>query len=182
MAKKSLGSYYSYSFKMPNIRRQDLAQIEEVILKDLQPQQYHLACHGAVYDRVADIPQDSGVEKTLVVYTHTPCLRLKFARSWAELYVEDHNDQIDPAIRRISAIVSSRERYMLWRFSKFSIWLAPLIGFGGISLTVDMIAQEKLPGTAIYGALGLLGLTVIWWTIGHWSSACRFSRVHLSNE
>src|ERR1022692_4679291 len=102
MAKPSLGSYYSHYFRMPSVRRSDLAEIEKIILDEVKPEQYHVVCQGFVYDRVDDIPVNSRVAQTLVVYTHTPCLRLKFARSWAELYCEDSNPERNPAIRRVS--------------------------------------------------------------------------------
>jgi hypothetical protein len=178
--RQSLGSYYSGYFKMPDIHRQNLTQIEDVILTELKPKRYHLACQGVVYDRVEDIPKDAGSTITLVVYTHEPCLRLKFARSWSEMYVEENSEAIDPAVRKISEIVRACERRTLWKLSKLSIWMAPLLGFGGTTLVVQLIFLGHLPLYALYWALGGLALASIWWATGYRFSLFRYSRICLN--
>jgi len=149
MAIRSLGTYFSRYFKMPAISRQDLLEIEKTILSDLHPERYHLACQGFVYDRVDDIPTNVGTAFALVLYTHTPCLRLKFTRSWAELYCEDNNADLDPIIQRVAEMVSRRERPILWRLSRMAIWVAPVIGLGGLCEVVILapppLAAWNLP-------------------------------------
>src|ERR1039458_7694267 len=102
MTKKSLGQYYSRSYKMPHLKRQDLLDIQAVLLQVLHPKRSGIACHGFVYDRVEEIPLDSKPTVTLVVFTHEPSMRIKFARSWAEISCEEMAGDVAPALDRKS--------------------------------------------------------------------------------
>ncbi len=181
MTQPSRGSYYACAFKMPSLNRSDLSEIEKVILESLHPERYHMACQGFLYNRVCDIPIDSDKAITLVVYTHAPCLRLKLARSWAELYCEDNNSERQDAIERIVNLVKSRERRNLWRFSKLAIWGAPILGFGLLSEVVILVAGGHLSPVMIKPAIGFLLMTFIWWVIAYRVTLYRFSRIHLAN-
>jgi len=181
MAKRSIGTYYSGYFKMPSVNRQDLLDIEKIVLSDLHPERYHVVCQGFVYDRVEDIPTDAGTAVTLVVYTHAPCLRLKFARSWAELYCEDNNAERDPVIRRLGDIVTRRERRTLWKFSRFAIWAAPMLGFGVVCEVVMLILAGHLSRSMVKPGVAFLVMMTLWWIIAYRATLFRFSRIRLRN-
>lgn len=165
--KKTIGTYFSQYFKMPYLYRDDLEAIESEIREKLKPKKYHLACNGFEYDRLEEIPRDTIRTGVLVIYTHSPCLRLKFARSWTELYSGDEGTGIDDAVRRIAAIVAKAERRWLWGFCKFSAWLAPLIGFGSLAVGIGLIALGVLPIRSLYLLAWLLMLVSIWWAVGY---------------
>ena len=175
--KKTIGTYFSQYFKMPSLFRDDLEVIEKVICDELKPEKYHIACGGFEYDRLDDIPSDMGAAGVLVIYTHSPCLRLKFARSWTELYSGDEGVGIDDAVRRIALIVSKGERLWLWGFCKFSAWLAPLVGFGSLAIVIGLIALEMVPLRSLYLVVWLLIMVSIWWAVGHRYSVHSFSRI-----
>jgi hypothetical protein len=182
MPENSRGLYYSSSYKFPRLRRQDLVKIEDVILNELRPQRYHIACHGLEYNRVAEVSPNSKCETTLVVYTHAPCLRLKFARSWAELYCEENSDSISGAIQRISAIVSARESRGLWLWSRFAIWAAPMIGFGTFCEIVILVSTDRLPREAAFAGSAVLALCYLWWILSYRLNLYRFSRIDLNSK
>jgi hypothetical protein len=180
MARKSLGTYYAGHFKMPDLRRADLIQMEEVILQTLKPERYHLSCQGFEYDRVEDIPPDLGCLTTLVIQTHSPCVHLKFARSWAELYSEQNDDRTAPAIQQVAAIISGRERRVLWKLAKLSAWLAPMAGFSGLSAVVILVSFGCVAFPALYGGVAFLALAWAWWVVGYRATLFRFCRINLS--
>ena len=179
MVEKSLGTYYSRYFKMPDVRRQDLQEMEDLILKDLHPDRYHIACQGFIYNRVSDIPVDSAEVVTLVIYTHSPCLRLKFARSWAELYCEENNETISPAVERLGSIVMSRERQTRWTLSKFSAWTAPMVGFGMLCEAVILVAFTNAPVMTVTFGVALLLISFAWWVVSYRATLFRYSRIRL---
>ena len=58
--------------------------------------------------------------------------------------------------------------------------LAPFVGFGGVALTSSLILMEKAPPVAVFGAIGLLILSFIWWLIRQGLYIARFCRITLS--
>jgi hypothetical protein len=177
MVRKSRGLYFTASFKMPALRRQDLIDIEKEILEQLKPQEYHLACWGDEYDRVDEISSESDTAFTFVVHTHSPCLRLKLARSWAELYCEESGEGARAVAHKISDIVRRREQALLWRSCKIAVWLAPTLGCAILSELVILIAWDRIPFSAIYPGLAFFLITYAWWIFSYRTTLFRFSRV-----
>ncbi len=165
---------------MPYLYRNDLEAIEKILLKELKPKKYSISCDGFEYEGVDEIAEYPTKTHVLVVYTHSPCMRLKFARSWAELYAGDDGDGMDAAIRKVAAIVTRAERSWLWFVCNSSSWLAPLIGFGSFAVAVGVIALWNAPGSLIYAA-GLIMLAMsVWWGVGYRYRLCAFSSIDLS--
>jgi hypothetical protein len=177
--KKTLGTYFSQYFKMPHLYRDDLEAIEKTVRKELKPDKFILACGGFEFETVEDLASDMKTTSVLVIYTHNPCVRLKFARSWAELYSGNVNEGIADAVQKIAMIVSKGERPWLWRFCKLSAWLAPLIGFGSLTITLGLIMLEAISPRSLYLASWLLMTVSIWWAVGHRGSLNNFSRIDL---
>jgi hypothetical protein len=175
---RTIGTYYSQYFKMPLVYRNDLEAIEKLI-QSLHPKRYRLACGGVEYEHLADIPSEIEAVEVLVIYTHNPCLRLKFARSWAELYSGEDSTEVNEAVREVSQIVTETERPLLWAFSKYSAWLAPLLGFGSLAVALGLILLDLLPIKSLYLVSWLLSLVSVWWIIGHRYSLHSFSRIEL---
>jgi hypothetical protein len=178
--KKTIGTYFSQYFKMPHLYRDDIELIEETILKELKPKKYSLACNGFEFKRLEDIPEKIKTTSVMVLYTHTPCIRLKFARSWAELYAGDDGTSVD-AVKKIAQFVSRGERPVLWKFCKLSAWLAPLIGFGSLAIFLGLIMLEVLTPNILYVMPWLLVFVSIWWAVGHRGSLHSFSRIDLQS-
>ncbi len=179
--KKTLGSYYAHYFKMPYLFRSDLETIEQIILEQLHPKKYRIACGGFEYDSVNDIPQDAPTVHTLVVYTHSPCLRLKFAHSWAELYCGDSAGSVN-AVHRIADVVIQSEQTALWSLCKYSAWLAPLIGFGSTAIAFGSIHLGLADVGSLYVAGFVFLCSVLWWVIGYRFNLYRFSCIDFQKE
>jgi hypothetical protein len=175
--KKSIGTYFAQYFKTPHLYRDDLKAIEKVIREDLKPKRYSLACKGFEFDGIDDIPADIDHAGVLVIHTYSPWLRLKFARSWAELYSGDDGSGVDDAVRKIAFIVSKCERRWLWAFCKYSTWLAPLVGFGSLAVALGLIALDVLAMHSLYLVVWLLIWVSLWWAFGHHYSVYSFSRI-----
>src|SRR5262245_46396261 len=106
MMRKTLGSYYCRYFKMPLLFQEELHAIEQIIEKDLKTESYCIATGWFEYKNLDDIPEAATPTNALVIYTHNPCLRLKLARSWAELQAGDDGRKIEHGIHKIADIVS----------------------------------------------------------------------------
>jgi hypothetical protein len=179
--KKTIGSYYSQYFRMPCLYREDLEAIEAIIREELKPAKYHVAFEGCEYESVQDVAGDQAEVHTLVVYTQDPSLRLKFARSWAELYAGESGPALDSAIRKIGQVVAATERHWVWAFSKFSAWAAPLLGFGCVAILSELFALGT-PARSLYSVLTLLLLTAVWWVLGYRNVFYRFSCLDLRKK
>ena len=177
--RKSLGRYFCHYFKMPHLFREDLKAIEAIIQKELKPKAFHIAFDGVEYDSVEDIDLATESTHVLVIYTQEPAVRLKFARSWAELYCGIATPKILESGEKIAKIVHKRERENLWIFGKYSSWMAPLLGFGSIAVTMGMIHIGSWPADSLYAASTLLVFCAVWWAIGYRCSLYAFSRVDL---
>src|SRR5437870_3552243 len=112
--KKSIGTYFAQYFKMPHIYRDDLKAIEKMIRDDLKPKKYSIACEGFECEGVDDMPPTVDHTGVFVIHTYNPWMRLKFARSWAELYSGDDGTEIADAVKKIAFIISKCERPLLW--------------------------------------------------------------------
>jgi hypothetical protein len=179
--KKSIGTYYSHYFKMPHLYRDDLNAIEKAILHDLKPSRYRLAFGGVEYEHLDEIPQDTLSTNVLVIYTIGPSLRLKFSRSWTELYSGEDSTDTDETIRTIAHIVSRGERFWLWNFCQSSMWLAPLVGFGSFGLVTAWISMGYLSVRSLYLVTLLLIMMSIWWAVGYHYKLHAFSCVDLQD-
>jgi hypothetical protein len=113
----------------------------------------------------------------LVIYTHSPCMRLKLTRSWAELYSGDDGEGVDDGVRMIAAAVARTQRRGLWALYKFSPWLAPLLGFGSMTIIMGLMMLGMLPLRALYVATWILMMASVWWAAGHYFMLHSFSRI-----
>ena len=175
--KKSIGTYFAQYFKMPRLYREDLKAIEKVIREDLKPKRYSLSCGGFECEGLDDVPADIDHTGVLVIHTYSPWLRLKFSRSWAELYSGDDGSGVHDAVQKIGIIVSKCERPWLWTFSKYSAGLAPLVGFGSLAVALGLIALDVLALRSLYLVALLMIWVSIWWGFGHLYTYHSFSRI-----
>ena len=178
--KKTLGSYFSRYFKMPSLYRDDLEALESIIRKELKPDAMHVALNGFEYDELSEVGDIAGPADTIVFYTHTPCIRLKFARSWAELYATDITEKNHAALTHMAELIPRTERRQLWLFAKLSTWIAPLFTFAALAIGPIFITLgwlELRPGFSATILLALLGM--VWWVIGrHWTVS-RFCKINV---
>jgi hypothetical protein len=165
--KKTLGTYFTQYFKMPHLYHDDLQLIEETILDHVKPEKYVLSCEGMEFTRLADLARELDSAHVLVMYTHAPCMRLKFARSWAELYSGEETTGTKEATRLIAQVVNRRQRLWLWGFCKYAAWLAPLLGFGSLAIMLGLMALGYLEVRVLYLEILFLLLGAIWWGVGH---------------
>ncbi len=177
--KKTLGSYYCRYFSMPYLFREDLEAIERVIQDQLKPEKFHIAFNGCEYDNVADLEDLTTPAHVMVLYTKAPSLRLKLARSWSEIYAGDMTPGMDEVMRAISAIIGKTERKTLWAITKYSSWMAPLIGFGTVAISTNLIILHILPIQFQYVNAAFLAVSSIWWMIGYRFRVFQFSRIDL---
>ncbi|HVO32408.1 MAG TPA: hypothetical protein VMU17_00745 [Elusimicrobiota bacterium] len=180
--KKTRGSYYCRYFNMPYLHRDDVEKIEAIIREKLKPSAYHIAYDGFEYDAVSDMAETGSPIYVMVFYTHAPSIRLKFARSWAELYAGDLGAETEEAVRAIADVVAGSERKWLWNMTKYSSWLAPILGFGTVAVTTNLMIMHLLPISFEYVNLMFLCGTAIWWAVGYRYRLFRFSRVDLSRR
>ena len=179
---KTLGTYVCQYFKMPHLYRDDLEEIETAIRRHLNPKEYHLSFGGNSYTGLDETPAHAPTMNVLVFYTHNPCVRLKFTRSWAELYCAETNEDITDGLQEIKRIVQSCERRRLWCFSRYSNWCAPMLGFGAMAAAVEAVTQQLLPRIAVGWGLGLLALCAVWWFVGFDLTVRRYCRIDFQRE
>src|SRR5690349_8883232 len=114
--RKSKGTYFCHYFKMPHLIRDDLKAIESILNKELKPKAFHIAFGGVEFDSVEDIDSSNGVTHMLVLQTQEPTIRLKLARSWAELYCGAATPKTLECGENLAEIIRKRERKNLWVF------------------------------------------------------------------
>jgi hypothetical protein len=143
-----------------------------------------LAVNGFEYESLEDIKDNPGVANIMAIYTHDPCMRIKFAHSWAELYAADTGEpesQQRATLQKVADCIAATERPRLWYFSKLSAWLAPLLAFGALSAVPLMVALQYVDYR--FGVILMLGLaipTIVWWIGGRHLATRRFCRIDFS--
>ena len=173
--KETKGTYICQYFKMPHLYRRDLEAIENIFQTQLKSTEYHIAFDGIEYERLDQIPPEKKKTHVLIFFTHNPCVRLKFAHSWAELYCAETNNEISEGLEQMKQILLASERRTLWRLAKYSNWSAPLIGLGAVGLASIEIGQGRLPTITMFWALGVLAAASLWWFVAFFLMVQRFS-------
>jgi len=169
----------SQHYKMPHMFRDDLEYIESII-KSQSPTEYKLESKDYEYKSIKEIPQDE-IINNFHIQVYDPYLSLDFKENSANIYASDDNIKITGVVKKISDIISKRERKLLWYLSTSSTWFAPGIFLIAIQLLTKISEKGiNINRNWIIIIYLILILLVIWWIIGFNSSIKKFSVIEFS--
>lgn len=114
---------FDKDFKMPNLFREDLENIEIIIKNDLKPSEYKLESESYEYSEVAEIKDTNKLTSQFRIQAYTPDVFIELTKKKAFIHADDDSVNTIGSIKKIIDIIEKRKRKFLWYSSKVGIWL-----------------------------------------------------------
>lgn len=163
---------------MPHLFREDLEGIEEVIKKELNPNGYKLDLGSFEYQEIKEIPEDTNSTNEFYIHTSSPYIRIDFNKSSARIYAGDDDIKTVGVIKKLTDIISKRERVFLWYLSNSANFFAPALFFGSILLLASTVHKEVKPSVVWYVVVFTASLlSGLWGVIGFRGILKKFSLI-----
>lgn len=181
MKKKT--QYFRQDFKMPHLFREDLEKLEDII-KELSPQEYKFETKDFEYKTIQEITKDVEVINEINdfhIQTYNPYVSLDFNNNSAYIYSSDDDIKTIGVIKKITDIISKRERKLLWQLSRLSSFLAPALIWFPFLLMI-FLSKETIKSNKILFVIATLILyivAIVWWIIGYNAHFKKFSVIEL---
>lgn len=178
MKKKSKN--YSQNFKMPHLFREDLEEIENV-LKELTIREYKVETKDFEYKTVQEIPISNDPVNDFHIHAYDPYISLDLNNFSARIYASDDDIKTIGIVKKITDIISKRERKSLWYLSNLSTWLAPIFFIVPPQIWAKLDEKKIQPNKIWLVILAIVFvLSVIWWTIGYLASLKKYSLIEFT--
>jgi hypothetical protein len=114
---------------MPHLFREDLENIEEIILNDLGPQRYSIETTTHEYSKLAEIPEDSIAQNNCTISSWAPNLTILIGDNSATISTYDDDLKCLGVLEKIKSIILKRERRFLWFVvERCSLLFAAVVG------------------------------------------------------
>lgn len=170
---------FDKDFKMPNIFRDDLENIEDVIKQELKPQEYKLESESFEYTGMSEIKNELKQIGQFRIQSYSPDMFIEFTPKKAFIHADDDSVNTIGSIKKIMDIIEKRERKFLWYYSNIGVLLMlPTMTLSILSL-ISLHLTDK-----IYEIVILLS-SIIWVVTGLYIAEYQFSRInfiHKENE
>ena len=135
---------FDKDFKMPNLFREDLENIELIIKNYLKPSEYKLESESFEYSEVAEIKINPKQINNLRIQTNNPDLFIDLTKKKASIHADDDGVNTVGSIKKMMDIIEKRERKFLWYSSNVGMLLIlPLMTLSILSL-VSLQLVDKL--------------------------------------
>ena len=86
------------------------------------------------------------------------------------------------AVKKITDIISKRQRKLLWYLSSLSTWLAPIFFFVPIQLLLINLGEKEVNSNKKWLIIMpfISIFPVIWWIVGYYSNLKKFSVIEFA--
>lgn len=165
--KKKIQTYSQY-FKMPHLFLEDLENIERIIKEELNPVEYKLDSKLFEYQEIKEIPEDTGLTNEFHIQTISPNIIIDFDKFNSRIYVGDDDIKTVGAVKKITDIISKKERKLLWYLLELSKIFAPILFYFPVLLGV-LVGKEIIKSNRILFLVLTIVICVVavfWWIMG----------------
>lgn len=173
---------FKQDFKMPHLYREDLEEIEAV-MKIISPRLYKLETKDFEYTSIQDIPKDALTVSNFHIQTLDPYISIDFENFSSRIYSNDEDDiKTLGAIHKITGIIEKRERRSLWRSSKLSTFLAPVVILSPF-LLMEFYSKEIIKSNAVLFVILIsvaLIMGTVWFVIGYRATLKNYSVIEFT--
>lgn len=174
MKKKSQS--FSQNFKMPHLFREDLEELENII-KDLSPRQCKFETKDFEYNSIQEISEKAMARNDFHIQMYDPYISIDFCKTSARIYSSDDDIKALGIVKKMSVIIEKRERKSLWKLSKLSNFLAPILIWSPFILMM-FFSKEIIKLNIVLFVITVLitwFMAIIWWMVAYHAYLKNFS-------
>lgn len=158
--KKKVKVHYQ-KFRMPHLFREDLEDIEKIIKDELNPLEYKLESEEFEYQGINEIPADNDAVSIFHIQTYSPYITIDFGGDGARIYGGEDDLKTIGALKKITEIISRREKKTLWFISRPSPIYPSLAGISVAAVIISTMKKSMWILPSIFVSLFFIVLVVL---------------------
>ncbi|MCA9346871.1 hypothetical protein KC960_05270 [Candidatus Saccharibacteria bacterium] len=176
--KKKIKSY-SRELRMPRLFMDDLEEVESIIITELRPREYRIETDDYEYNKLNEIKERNDPITNLHIKTYDPYISIDLNRFSSRIYASEDSLSTLGAITKITKILESKERMLLYKSQNWATWTAgPLT----VIPLVILYNLENVTQLSKWGLLMIAMLSIVWWVASFYLSMYRYSIIFLTSK